>query len=282
DESTIKAFLMLLWQVRFQFDKWVVKWVEYDDSEDPQLRLTSISRSNSKGKYYINRTATDLSELVQLQAVLNFTGDRSAHYWLTALLASLVAKPNLDTTGTLAVLEQIDNQLSLTTDTQKEASYSIAKGESPTLNDRKVLATYFDEPKGTRFEHYWFQKLEYLLWKQGEKSDERLRAYRITSKNSVEHVHPQNEEYKSQLPITLLNAFGNLVLLSPGENSSYSNQSVLKKKADFDSKPRYDSLKLKSLFDCYTLAGKIWGKEQIVEHQKAMLDVLIYHYTRDL
>lgn len=282
DESTIKAFLMLLWQVRFQFDKWVVKWVEHDDSEDPQLRLTSISRSNSKGKYYINRTATDLSELVQLQAVLNFTGDRSAHYWLTALLASLVAKPNLDTTGTLAVLEQIDNQLSLTTDTQKEASYSIAKGELPTLNDWKALATYFDEPKGTRFEHYWFQKLEYLLWKQGEKSDERLRAYRITSKNSVEHVHPQNEEYKSQLPITLLDAFGNLVLLSPGENSSYSNQSVLKKKADFDSKPRYDSLKLKSLFDCYTLAGKIWGKEQIVEHQEAMLDVLIHHYTRDL
>ena len=45
DETTVKSFVELLWQVRYQFDTWVVKWVEHDDSEDPQLRLTYISLS---------------------------------------------------------------------------------------------------------------------------------------------------------------------------------------------------------------------------------------------
>ena len=80
NEVEIKSFIQLLWQVRYQFDTWVVKWVEHDDSADPQLRLTYMSRSQSGGKYYINRSARELSELVQLQAVRNFTGDRSAHY----------------------------------------------------------------------------------------------------------------------------------------------------------------------------------------------------------
>ncbi|WP_445768625.1 DUF262 domain-containing protein [Rheinheimera sp.] len=279
-EETIKAFLLLLWQVRFQFDKWVVKWVEHDDMDDSMLRLTAISHSNSNGKHYINRTTTESNELVQLQAVLNFTGDRSAHYWLTALLAKLVATPNLEYTSVLAVLEQLDNKLSLTKDTQKEASFCLAKGKAPALTDWQTYSTYFAEPKGTSFEHYWFQKLEYLLWKQGDKNDDKLKAYRITSKNSVEHVHPQHEEYKNTLPKELLDAFGNLVLLSPGENSSYSNQTVLKKKADFDSKPRYDSLKLKALFDTYAKMANQWDEVGIKQHQAEMLGLIKQHYQQ--
>ncbi|MGB1093058.1 MAG: hypothetical protein ACPGYX_13115, partial [Oceanobacter sp.] len=168
DEVTIKAFILLLWQVRYQFDTWVVKWVEHDDREDPQLRLTNFSGSQSSGKYYINRTAKELSELVQLQAVRNFTGERSAHYWLTALLAKLVAKPDMPESEVLSVLEHLDNQLSLTTETQKEASFKIAKGEPPVLESWESKVGYFRESKGTSFEHYWFQKLEYLLWKNAD------------------------------------------------------------------------------------------------------------------
>jgi uncharacterized protein with ParB-like and HNH nuclease domain len=278
NERTVKDFLLLLWQVRYQFDKWVVKWVEHDDAEDPLLRLTSLSRSNSNGKFYINRKAKDASDLAQLQAVLNFTGDRSAHYWLTVLLAELVKKPRLEETEVLSALEHIDNQLSLTTQTQKEASFQLAKGGQPTLNSWQRMADYFATAKGTGFEHYWFQKLEYLLWKHGDGNDEKLKKYRITSKNSVEHVHPQHEEYQNNLPTVLLDAFGNLVLLSPGENSSYSNQAVAKKKADFDSKPRYDSLKLKALFETYETLSNRWGEAGIKQHQAQMLALIESHY----
>lgn len=278
EEDIIKSFIEFLWQVRFQFDTWVVKWVEHDDSEDPQLRLTSIGRSLSKNNYYINRTARELSELVQLQAVRNFTGDRSAQYWLTALLARLVDNSDVNEEQVLSILETLDNQMSLTTETQKEASFKIAKAEPPAVDEWLIQETYFDNPRGTAFEHYWFQKLEYLLWKNGDKNDEKLKRYRIISKNSVEHVHPQNEEYKNEMTRNALDAFGNLVLLSPGENSSYSNQTVLKKKADFESKPRYDSLKLKAIFDLHSDAGGKWTDEEIAIHQKRMLAVLRQHY----
>ncbi|MDV2079391.1 DUF262 domain-containing protein [Marinobacter xestospongiae] len=278
DEEDIKAFIQMLWQVRYQFDTWVVKWVEHDDSEDPQLRLTNISRSLSSGKYYINRSARELGELAQLQAVRNFTGDRSAHYWLTALLAQLVEKPDMNFEQVLSVMEGLDNQLSLTTETQKGASFKIAKGEAPATESWASREDYLNSPQGTGFEHYWFQKLEYLLWKQGDKSDEKLTRYRITSKNSVEHVHPQNEEYGKDIARTSLDAFGNLVLLSPGENSSYSNQTVGKKREDFRGKPRYDSLKLKAIFELYDQGGGVWHEVQIAEHQKRMIALLENHY----
>lgn len=279
DETEIKAFIELLWQVRYQFDSWVVKWVEHDDREDPHLRLTSISRSLSSGKYYINRTAKELSNLVQLQAVRNFTGDRSAHYWLTALLARLIEYPDMTEGQVLVTLEQLDNSLSLTVETQKEASFKIAQGQQPAVAKWSEQKAYFEDRLGTRFEHYWFQKLEYLLWKQGDKTVEKLKAYRITSKNSVEHVHPQHEEHKNALEDDVLHAFGNLVLLSSSENSSYSNQTVLKKKADFDSKPRYDSLKLQALFRTYKDFDNVWRLESIKAHQTEMLDILERHYA---
>ena len=255
-----------------------MKWVEHDDSEDPQLRLTNISRSQSSGNYYINRSARELGELAQLQAVRNFTGDRSAHYWLTALLAQLIKMPDMSFGQVLAVMEKLDNQLSLTTESQKEASFKIAKGEVPATKSWASIEDYLKMPQGTGFEHYWFQKLEYLLWKQGDKSVEKLKRYRITSKNSVEHVHPQNEEYGKGIASTSLDAFGNLALLSPGENSSYSNQTVGKKREDFRDKPRYDSLKLKAIFDLYDQSRGVWGEAQVAEHQECMIALLEKHY----
>jgi len=280
DEADIKAFIQTLWQVRYQFDTWVVKWVEHDDSDDPQLRLTNISRTLSSGKYYINRSAKELGNLVQLQAVRNFSGDRSAHYWLTALLAQLVENPEMDFDQVLVVMENLDNQLSLTIETQKEASFKITRGESLASYSWSSIDTYLNGAKGTSFEHYWFQKLEYLLWKQGNKSDEKLKRYRITSKNSVEHVHPQKEEYQKVISHKVLNAFGNLVLLSPGENSSYSNQTVGKKREGFKGKPRYDSLKLRAIFECYDKSEGAWDDEQIYEHQRQMIALLENHYRQ--
>lgn len=279
DEADIKRFIEHLWQVRFQFDKWIVKWVEHDDFNKRQLGLTRISRSSSGNNTYLNRTAQELNELIQLQAVRYFTGDRAAHYWLTALLGRLLSQPDIrERNPVLGMLEEIDNWMSITSETQKEASFKLARGVKPDLGDWHAQKTYFEAHKGTGFEHYWFQKLEYLLWKARDKSDDKSNQYSIASKNSVEHVHPQNEEYQHRLPTEVLDDFGNLVLLSPGENSSYSNQSVAKKKADFDSKPRYDSLKLKKIFELCVRHGDQWGKTEVVLHRQEMIELLEQHY----
>jgi len=283
-EKQATGFIECLWKVRYQFDRWVVKWVERAEGDEPQLSLTNISRSrdSSSRSYRFNRYALETSNLSQLQSVRNFTGERSAQYWLTPFLGQLVEKRLQKREQVEILLEQIDNQLSLATTTQKEASFTLTTGDLTALKTiESVCQELNTENKGTGFEHYWFQKLEYLLWKHGERlgcfNMAKHGQYRIVSKNSVEHVHPQNEEYGQGLGYDHLNAFGNLVLLSPGENSSYSNQTVEKKQADFRSKPWYDSLKLAHIF--YTKGTGPWGQSKIHNHQAVMLDLLSMHYN---
>lgn len=286
DEQSIKGFIEMLWQVRYQFDHWIVKWVKRDDSTESHLGLTYQSRSNSKGKYYINRTPKELSGIVLLQSVRNFTGERSAQYWITPFIAKLI-RTNIgskEEVRALKLLEKIDNRMSLAICSQKEASFEQALSKKFEIREWVEQADYFIESNGTSFEHYWFQKLEYLLWKKINSSDsvlsdleaKKFKKYRITSKNSIEHVYPQNEEYKNKLLYEVLNAFGNLVLLSPGENSSYSNQDVDKKQIDFDRKAHFDSLKLLEMFK--QKGSKPWNKQEIESHQNQMLDVLATHY----
>lgn len=281
-EMEVKSFIEMLWQVRYQFDFWVIKWVERDDSSESQLSLTYQSRSQS----YINRTPKDINALILLQSVRNFTGERSAQYWITPFITKLIRKKidSKQEQKALSLLELIDNRMSLALCSQKDASFKQAKSKKSSRIEWNEQATYFTEANGTGFEHYWFQKLEYLLWKKVNDSKsalntsdlDKFKKYRITSKNSVEHVHPQNDEYKSKLPYEKLNAFGNLVLLSPGENSSYSNQDVDKKQIDFERKPHFDSLKLREIF--LQKGNKLWNKTEIEAHQDKMLDVLETHY----
>lgn len=284
DEQSVKQFIETLWQVRYQFDRWVVKWVERDDATDAQLGLTYQSRSKSNDTYYINRTQRELTDSVLLQSVRNFTGERSAQYWLTPFILGLIRLSIKQDSEALELLENIDNKMSLSVDTQKEASFALAEGLEPNCQSWQSQSTYFAKSLGTSFEHYWFQKLEYLIWKQMKASEyslsseelNKFKKYRITSKNSVEHVHPQNDEYKNELAYETLNSFGNLVLLSPGENSSYSNQDVDKKRIDFDRKSHFDALKLREVFG---VKGQgLWGNQQIDNHLEDMMAVFAQHY----
>ncbi len=126
-------------------------------------------------------------------------------------------------------------------------------------------------PLGTSFNHYWFYKLEYLLWKNWDKNDKKTIHFKIVSKNSIEHVFPQHHESGRQLDNDYLNNFGNLGLLSVGENSSYSHQDVRKKKIDFDNKQTYDSLKLAKIYSSINIDN--WNIENIKKHQEEMIDI---------
>ncbi|WP_374954009.1 MULTISPECIES: DUF262 domain-containing protein [Aliivibrio] len=285
DEQSIKDFIEMLWQVRYQFDRWVVKWVKRDDSTESHLGLTYQSRSKSNGNYYINRTAKELSGIVLLQSVRNFTGERSAQYWITPFITELIKKSigSKQEKKALKLLERIDNRMSLAICSQKEASFKQAKSKKPKIIEWVEKIRYFSESNGTSFEHYWFQKLEYLLWKHLNSSESilssvevlKFKRYRITSKNSIEHIHPQNN---SKLSHDWLHHFGNLVLLSPGENSTYSDKAESIKRAEFMNKESYDSLKSKHIFSLMGDGGN-WTKEKIKDHQVYILDVLTKHYT---
>ena len=106
-----------------------------------------------------------------------------------------------------------------------------------------------------------------------------MKNFRITSKNSVEHIHPQNPEKHHQdniLEKEFLDSFGNLVLLSVSQNSEYSNKSVNIKGTMFKDKIVYDSLKSYYIFSSYTE----WDKKAILEHRNEMLEKLQSYYTK--
>lgn len=283
-ENEIKDFIKVLWQVRYAFDAKIVKWVEQADENEEQLILCKINGPYLKDKYYyFNRSSLEHSELSLLQMVRHFTTDRNSQYWLTPYLAWLVENPEASDKELLIQLESLDNQLSLAKIEQKPASYLLLsrKLSKEIENAEGYFDKYFNEIHGVRFRHYWFQKLEYLLYKHQKDylpniDANKFKQYRIISRNSVEHVHPQHEEHGGELGNDTLNSFGNLALLNVSQNSAYSNQVVAKKRIDFESKSTFDSLKLKHIFDL--MGNDKWDKAKIEKHQKTMIKLLKNHY----
>lgn len=274
-------FFLLLWKVRYTFDKYVVKWrFEEDNDNDEKLLLTEIVTKKSRDKNYFSRTNLPYSSSQMLQSVLYFTGGFSQQYWLTPFLLLLLEDDSLSPDQILAELEKIDN-LMLPGD-KKEISIQLASQTK--RNEKIALSTLdvLDKSHGTNFNHYWFYKLEYILWKNWtNRQDVQFKNYRITSKNSVEHVFPQNHEFGDKLEFSehyWLNSFGNLGLLSVGENSKYNNQDVKKKKVDFDKKETYDSLKLAKVYSSQHIES--WGIENIQDHQKQMKSDILNHYMK--
>ena len=273
-----EAFFELLWKVRYTFDKHVVKWrMEEDDDNDEKLLLTDITTSRRYEKNYFSRTNSSYSSSQMLQSVLYFTGGFTQQYWLTPFLYYLLETENLGDEQILTELEKIDN-LMLPGDKKEISLELISQVKRNGIIDLNALSI-LTEPHGTSFHHYWFYKLEYLLWKTWDENENRIKQFRITSKNSVEHVFPQNHEFGNKLvdsEFDWLNSFGNLGLLSVGENSSYNNQDVRKKKVDFDNKQTYDSLKLAKIYSSKDIYS--WGIENIKQHQEEMIGLLTRHY----
>ena len=151
------------------------------------------------------------------------------------------------------------------------------------LSDNNVLDTvlepkfnitgYLNENKGTSFKHYWFQKLEYILWKDWQdKEDSRFKNFRITSKNSIEHIHPQSKADNIAINV---DDFGNLVLLSVAQNSEYSDKEVNVKKQEFLNKTTYDSLKSYFIFK-----NNDWTPNEVGFHRDVMIEKLSEHYNK--
>jgi len=279
DKEEIKRFFHLLWDVRYLFDKYIVKWVSDIDTKSESLEILNYNK-NEEG--YYSRTKYQKSSSLMLQSVLYFTGDYLRQYWLTSYLGDLEENHNnkVPTDNSLLLkLEAIDNSFSLNSSlTDKEISWKYINNESiATVFD---IQHYFNESLGTGFKHYWFQKLEYILWKNWtDKEDEKYKKYKITSKNSVEHIYPQNAEnriHHPEIDDKHLHSFGNLVLLSVSQNSEYSNKSVNVKRSMFQEKAEtYDTLKSFYIFNDQTE----WNIDSITNHMNNMIELIEKHYN---
>lgn len=269
----IKRFIERLWTVRHLFDKYIVKWISDNNTKNESLELLNINKNSEN---YYTRTPYEKSAMLMLQSVLYFTGDYLRQFWLTPYLYNLMQNknnPDANNDILLVNLEKIDNQLSLSAFQDKEASIRLCSEDLKPDFDFENYLMYGNH--GTKFKHYWFQKLEYLLWKNWpeEYKTEEFKNYRIVSRNSVEHIYPQKD---AKISDQYLHSFGNLVLLSVSQNSEYGAKPVSVKRSMFKEKINtYDTLKSFYIFK----NNHDWNTQEIERHKMEMIRELANHYN---
>ena len=135
------------------------------------------------------------------------------------------------------------------------------------------------EKTGTNLPHYWFYKMEFVLWHCLHKEKgPRWTGFRMTARNSVEHVAPQTPlEQEESIPDDPLHSFGNLCLVSRSLNSEMGNSSFLLKKAKFLEKngTSASSLKMDLIYSQPT-----WTTTEIKWHQEEMESLLRTYIDR--
>ena len=269
EPDEIKMFIELLWRVRYYFDKHIIKWVRQEDSESHLI--CKIEKYENRNNFYLRRRQPTSNEgEALLQSMLYQSQQITTHYWLTPYLNYLIKHNGQNG---YEYLKHIDNYL-----------LCSAEQESLTIRTRKFLenedyktkldTTVLNEPLGTAFPHYWFYKLEYILWEKFSSSkDERWKNFKMTAKNSVEHISPQTQKETDTNTVSehMLNNFGNLSLVSRSINSEYSNLPFNEKRQRFinNNRVKLDSLKMDLIY-----SNEEWSDTKAKEHQNTMIRLI--------
>lgn len=114
-----------------------------------------------------------------------------------------------------------------------------------------------------------FNYLDYLLWKQ-DNNRKSYSDFEFSFRSSVEHYYPQNPISGEKLNSnTLLNCFGNLCLISHGNNSRLSNHLPNAKKEYYTKAATKDSIK-----QMIMMKSDTWNAGDIEKHHKEMVELL--------
>ena len=285
------AFVRSLWTVRVLFDKNVVKWVKEDGETEEVLALRTLRISTDKrtGNLRVHRDSANngnsITEMTQLQSILYFSQPRIYELWLCPFLYHSFTEN--DPNDLLKYLKQLDNVLlCLPYENGQDMlwrTYHVMTNGLDNCNNEEFY-NYFcqlvEREDGCNSAHYIFYKMEYMLWWDNRRTNARpyWNSYRLTSKNSVEHINPQTPKYnKSQ--ISYLNSFGNLVLVSREANSSYSNKSFKEKQAQFidkrDNGHQIDSLKSDVI---YSASVEEWRDSECEKHLREMKRIALDYF----
>lgn len=270
----ISSFIKLLWQVRYVFDKHIIKWVRLEDGETHLI--CKLEKYESKGKFYLRRRQPEGNEgEALLQSLLYHSQQITTHYWLTPYLKYL-----LDNKGqnSFNYLKHLDNHLLCSAETESlivRTRKFLERFDYSTTYDTSILL----EPEGTSFPHYWFYKLEFVLWNALKNNKgERWKNFKFTAKNSVEHISPQTQKDTDTNTVSdaMLNNFGNLSLVSRSVNSEYNNLPYNEKRQRFvnNNRVKLDSLKMDLIY-----GNDTWSDLLAKQHQDEMIKYLVTYLT---
>lgn len=243
-----------------------------------------IRIKNDDGTYLLENIKDNDNEqtkrLKQYQSMLYVSSSSMSYYkWLTPLLIKLYDNHNISVSDILDLLKENDNEEHYYKDKDKKEKY---------LENNQDI---YNKLSYGNIDRYWFWRLDYYLWENRKEyfSDEEHRRiaenYIFRRNRSIEHVVPQNPKHdtveslkwdeKNPKDIALRDCFGNLCMISSGQNSSLQNEAFEIKRAYVESfingskTGTIESLKLLKLFEYDK-----WDKESIPHHGEAMLKIL--------
>lgn len=282
----VKKFIDLLWKVRELFDKHIIKWVSNGENNEEVHLIKKLYQNKTA---FQRRALTGIDGFALLQSMLYHSQQIITHYWLTPLLNKMLDSD--DQVSLFIYLEKLDNAMFCNEkEDLRTLSYRMMElPESELRGDFTFVNNTLRQASGISFPSYWFYKLEYILWKNrdflnlDENKKDKWKEYKMTAKNSVEHISPQNPDKNDTKVVYSLsdsneeierkkNDFGNLVLLSPGMNSEYSNKTYNAKRTDYGDKKRLDSLKSDLIF-----SNENWSWEICEVHRNKMISLFINH-----
>ena len=135
---------------------------------------------------------------------------------------------------------------------------------------------------------YWLWRLDYALWEKliidkdaynyYENIDaEAIKQYEFRTNRSIEHLHPQNQDYNDEWSWEDVNSFGNLAMISDGFNSQQSNLPVHVKFANLEVHIENKNLQSLKLYFMYLKAKRSeaeWTTTAKDQHAEEMLQIL--------
>ena len=265
-------FIAFLESMRKKFDEFV-----YRDNEMQNKRLLNLERM-----FYYTSEYDKPEFIAALLAFLDKNSlveynDENAQKAIKFLeqLDNKLAKSALDSSGYRKVVETINNVI--------EKIYNGENLETPMLE--KINSSFLDN--GTGVPHYWFYRLEYLLWRDFENlnvwgicADDIKRVfpkfnkdeYLIKPQDTIEHMWATNLQENAKA----LDDFGNLALIRKDFNSSLSDYNFGEKLKRIKENP---SSSIKMLI-FYTLQQG-YDSEKIKWLGDAMRQILFQGITND-
>jgi len=268
----MREFIEYLWEVRYIFDKYIIKWVSVGEEEHHLICKLRLNQSNKSVSLIREQPKpSSNSGFALLQSMLYHSQQITTHYWLTPLLSYIYDNPGKKP---YRYLRHLDTHLLCSNDSRPliERTWEFMQEY---WTKKELDLNQLSEPLGVQLPHYWFYKLEFVLWYCKRKSigDQRWNEFRITAKNSIEHISPQTQQSvdKETVSKDVLDTFGNLSLVSRSINSEYGNKPFNEKRQHFWN---HNTIKLDSLKMYIIYNNKHWNDDLAKEHQDKMIALL--------
>ena len=266
----MKEFIEYLWEVRYVFDKYIIKWVSVGEEEHHLICKLRLNKSGNS-KSLIREQPKSNSGFALLQSMLYHSQQITTHYWLTPLLQYILKSTGKES---YKYLRHLDTHLLCSTDARPLIERTWDFMHNP-WSEKDLDLTLLSKPLGVQFPHYWFYKLEFVLWYCKRKSiqDKRWDEFRMTAKNSIEHISPQTQQVVDRDTVSkdVLDTFGNLSLVSRSINSEYGNKPFNEKRQHFwnNNAISLDSLKMYLIY-----TNESWSDTLAKQHQSEMITLL--------